>query len=119
MPLYETAGAQHAPHQRQQEGSNRDAGSSGDGDQQTIAILGLTNIIQQSDPQLRKFRQLFLPLYNANDTNVISVSSSGCNDPYSGSAAEQLKGCCVAVLRREAARPSNSKVASVWRLLSA
>ncbi len=62
-----------------------------DGNQQTIAILGLTDIIQQSDPQLRKFRQLFLPLYNANDANVIPVTTSGCNDPYSGSADEQLE----------------------------
>ena len=57
-----------------------------DGTGQTIAIPGFSNVIKPQDPVIKKFRELFLPLYNANDTNVISPQTSNCTDPGPGDA---------------------------------
>ena len=57
-----------------------------DGNNQTIAIFGESGAIQPNDPNIQKFRQLFLPSYNANNTNVINPS--GCSAP-SGSGADE------------------------------
>jgi hypothetical protein len=49
-----------------------------DGNNQTIAILDSSSAITPHDPNIIEFRQLFLPAYNADNTNVISNATTSC-----------------------------------------
>ncbi len=53
------------------QGETGGLGGAIDGNNQTIAILGELTTIQPNDPNIQQFRQLFLPNYNANNTNII------------------------------------------------
>jgi hypothetical protein len=60
-----------------------------DGNGQTIAIIGDSNSVLQGDPVIAAFRSLFLPTYNANNTNVFIVpTSANCPIPGTGDSVE-------------------------------
>jgi subtilase family serine protease len=60
-----------------------------DGNGQTIAIIGDSSSIQENDQVIEAFRALFLPTYNANNTNVFIVpTSTTCPAPAAGDNGE-------------------------------